>query len=574
MINEAAYLERLGQLQRDAWPNDISQKVRYPLGEKPLTEYLRHWARTRGNVDALIFYGTTLTYRQLDRMSDAFANVLAAAGVGRGDRVAVLLPNCPQFHIAFFGILKLRAVHVPISPLSGEAELSAQLEDCQPKALVALDRLMPAVRAACAHEPALTIFVTSPSQMLPADPTMEVPATVAHDPVDCPDARDFLAEIAEASTDPRDDGDLDSIAALNYTGGTTGLPKGCIHTQRNMVYVGAANWTVAMGADEDIVWLSFFPEFWIAGENSALVYPVLTGRPLVLMSRWDPVAFMQAVTRYKVSHTALIVDGVVELMEHLRFDEFDLTSLKRVRVISFVKKLAIEHRRRWFDLTGTTLVESSWGMTETHTASTFTTGMQHDDFDLRSQPIFVGLPIPGTEFKICDFETRELLPLGQEGEIVVRSPSLFKGYWNKPQEAASALRNGWLHTGDLGVIDEAGYLHYLGRRKEMLKVKGMSVFPAELEALLGKHPAVLGSGVVGRNHSQKGQVPVAFVQLRPESVGKVGETEIADWLKERIAAFKVPEIHLITALPLTSTGKIRKTDLATVLENMNGGTGA
>jgi acyl-CoA synthetase (AMP-forming)/AMP-acid ligase II len=204
-------------------------------------------------------------------------------------------------------------------------------------------------------------------------------------------------------------------------------------------------------------------------------------------------------------------------------------------------------------------------MTETHTSNTFTTGLQDDDFDLKAQPVFVGMPVPGTEFKICDFDTGAIVPLDSDGEIVVRTPAMFKGYWNKPDETAAALRDGWLHTGDIGVIDGRGYLHYLGRRKEMLKVKGMSVFPAEIEALLGRHPAVAGSAVIGRAVEDKGQVPVAFVQLKPEHAGTVTANELGHWLREQVAAYKVPEIHVIEALPLTSTGKVKKTDLSAFL---------
>jgi fatty-acyl-CoA synthase len=360
--------------------------------------------------------------------------------------------------------------------------------------------------------------------------------------------------------------DLDSVAALNYTGGTTGMPKGCIHTQRDMVFTAAANLSLNPQALQDGVSLSFFPEFWIAGENAALLYPAFSGRPLVLMTRWDPLGVLQAIDRHRVTDVAMLVDGAVELLEHPRFRDFDLSSLERVRVVSFIRKLDPDIRARWFEATGTILAESAWGMTETHTSNTFTFGMQDDDFDLNQQPVFVGLPVPGNEFTIRDFGTGEILPLDSEGEICIRAPSLLKGYWNKPEATAEALRDGWLHSGDIGVIDSMGYLHYLGRRKEMLKVRGMSVFPAELEALLGKHPAIAGSGVVGRPDAHAGQVPVAFIQLKPEARGRTSAEEIAAWLDERVAKYKIPEIRLLDALPMTATGKVRKAELNDMVE--------
>jgi acyl-CoA synthetase (AMP-forming)/AMP-acid ligase II len=191
--------------------------------------------------------------------------------------------------------------------------------------------------------------------------------------------------------------------------------------------------------------------------------------------------------------------------------------------------------------------------------------MAAENFDLRQQPAFVGLPVPGTDFKICDFETGHLLPLGEPGEICVRTPSLLKAYWNKPDVSATALRDGWLHTGDIGILDEGGYLHFLGRQKEMLKVRGMSVFPSEVETLLAQHPAVLGSGIVGRQDAERGEMPVAFVMLKDSHRGRVSAAEIMAWCRENMAGYKVPEVRLLEQLPLTATGKVAKEQLKLLL---------
>jgi acyl-CoA synthetase (AMP-forming)/AMP-acid ligase II len=169
--------------------------------------------------------------------------------------------------------------------------------------------------------------------------------------------------------------------------------------------------------------------------------------------------------------------------------------------------------------------------------------------------------MPGTQFKVVDFETGAPAPLGTEGEIAIRSPSLMKSYWNKPDETQRVIRDGWLHTGDIGLLDEEGFLHFLGRRKEMLKVKGMSVFPAEIEALLGRHPAVSGSGVVGRTDPEKGQVPVAFVTLNPGRGGDVTVEELIRWCRQNMATYKVPVIKIVDELPMTATGKVKKGEL-------------
>ncbi|MGP8119412.1 MAG: AMP-binding protein [Xanthobacteraceae bacterium] len=561
-LNEEQYLEQVRELWRKAWPKGAPRTPQYPHGEIALSEYLRAWARRQPEHPAVIFYGNVLSYGELDRQSDRFAALLAAKGVRKGDRVAVFLPNCPQFHIVFFGILKLGAVHVPVSPLSRAFELSYELNDTDAEVIVALDQLIETVDQVRGETRLREVIVTSFADVIPANPAIPVPDSVRTPRIAVPGATDLLpalAALGDVAVLPP--AALDDVAALNYTGGTTGMPKGCVHTQRDMVYTAAANYGIALDINEASVCLSFFPEFWIAGENLGLIFPLFAGATLVLLARWDAIGVLAAIETYKVTLTAMPVDGAVELMDHPRFKEFDLGSLQQIRVVSFVKKLNAGYRQRWKELTGTILAESAWGMTETHTSNTFTTGFQDNDFDLTSQPIFVGLPVPGAEFKITDFETGDIVPIGGEGEIRVRTPSLLKSYWNKPEATADALVDGWLRTGDIGLIDTDGFIHFLGRRKEMLKVKGMSVFPPEIEALLGQHPAVLGSGVVGRDDADRGQVPVAFVQLKPEAQGTITAAELQAWCRERMAVYKVPEVRIIDALPMTATGKVKKQEL-------------
>jgi len=564
-MTESEYLTRLHALWEQNWPTEVPRTARYPFGERPLTEYLREWARRTPAKPALIFYGTELSFAELDRLSDRFASWLCARGAKKGDRVAVFLPNCPQFHVAFFGILKLGCVHVPINPFFKEHELAHELNDTEAEIIVALDQLFPLVKAIRSHTKLREVAVTSFAEVLPQKPTIPVPETIKQPKLDCAGATDLLAALAALPDGcPTVEVGLDDLAALNYTGGTTGLPKGCAHTQRNMIYTAATACTIGGRVPADIS-LNFLPVFWIAGEDVAVIFPVFAGYTCVLLARWDPVAFMAAVDRYQVTTTGMLVDNLVEILEHPETGRYDLRSIQRLGVSSFVKKLTVEYRRRWEALAGSTVVESAWGMTETHTADTFTIGMQDVDFDLKSKPIFVGLPMPGTEFKILDFKTRELKPLGEEGEIVVRSPSLLKSYWNN-SKASQAFADGWFHTGDIGLIDEQGYLHFLGRRKEMLKVKGMSVFPAEIEALLGQHPSVVGSGVIGMDDVERGQVPVAFVLIRPEDRESITEADLAEWCRRKMATYKVPRIRFVAELPLTATGKVKKEELGRQLQ--------
>ncbi len=559
-MDEARYLAELRALWAANWPAGVPTEPRYPWGEATLPEYLHRWAGKQPDKPALIFYGTEISYAELDRLSDAFAALLAAHGAVRGDRVAVFLPNCPQFTVAFYGILKLGCVHVPVNPMFKEHELLYELEDTGAVIMLAQDQLMPLVRTVRDRTTLRTVFTTSLAEMIPAEPTLPVPEGAAQPKQDCPGTIDLLPALQTAGPPPRATTGLDDVAALNYTGGTTGMPKGCVHTQRDMLYTAATTNTCANGSDHRDVMLNFHPVFWIAGENFGLIFPVVCGATLVLLARWDPLAWMAAVQRYRVTLAGLLVDNAVAILDHPDVGRYDLRSLRSTRVSSFVKKLNETYRRRWQALTGVMMIEAAWGMTETHTCDTFTTGQQRDDFDLKSQPIFVGLPVPGTEFKIAAFDTGELLPLGSEGEIVVRSPSQLKSYWNKPEATAASIKDGWFHTGDIGLLDTDGFLHFLGRRKEMLKVTGMSVFPAEIEALLGQHPAVIGSGVIGRPDERRGQVPAAYVLADPAA--GLTEAALAEWCRQNMATYKVPTIHIVDSLPMTATGKVKKEELA------------
>ena len=559
-MHERDYLDRLRELQQAVWPTGQPREPQYPLGQRPLTHYLKHWAQSVPDKPAVRFYGHDLSYAELDDLSSRFATLLLDNGVQPGDRVAVYLPNCPQLHIVFYGILRAGAVHCPVSPMATPMELAYQLKDCGARVIVSFDQLLPAVRQV-AEECRLRLLIsTSLSELCPAEPPFAVPDLLLAPKLPITDTIDLLPALADI--EPRTDlpePTLDEIAALNYTGGTTGLPKGCIHTHGDMLYTCASFLPAALGLDSERVSLNFMPEFWIAGENAGLLFPVFGGTTLVLLARWDALAFMGAVQHYRVNHTGLLVDSAAEILDHPQRNEFDLSSLQVTSCVSFIRKLTPEYRRRWRELTGCTLFETSFGMTETHTCDTFTAGLQEGDFDLKSAPTFVGLPVPGTEFKVCDFDTGALLPLGSEGELCVRSPSLLKGYWNKPEASAEALRDGWLHTGDSGVITEQGFIRYLGRRKEMLKVNGMSVFPAELEAMLGQHPDITASAVIGRPDPRRGESPLAFVVARPGS--GLSTDSLAAWCREVMASYKVPELRLVDSLPMTATGKVKKNEL-------------
>ncbi|MGY0503033.1 AMP-binding protein [Nocardia sp. FBN12] len=546
--------------QTAAWPAQVPRAVAYPIESMAVVDYLRHWAALRPDATAIAYYGRDVSYAEYDELSDRFAGWLLANGAEKGDRVGVYLSNCPQFLVAMLGILKIGAVHVPINPLFRAHELRHELTDAGVTILLAQDNLAPLVDEVRADTPLRLLAYTALSDMFAAAPAVAAPFETTTADTD-------WHRIIESPRAPAQPADPDALAALNYTGGTTGMPKGCEHTQRHMVYT-AATATVANGfpvGERAIVALNFLPVFWIAGEDFGILLPLVNGGTAVLMNRWDAGTALSLLDRYRVTSMVAMIDNYVEMLDHPAFDPAGLIALENTTGISFVVKLNAEIRARWRAATGLTLRETSYGMTETHTADTFTLGLQDDDYDLRSEPVFCGLPVPGTDILIVD-DDGVPVPIGTEGQIIVRSPSILTRYYGNPEATAATVRAGWLQTGDVGKLNEFGALHYLARNKEMIKVNGMSVFPSEVESLLMLHPQIQTVGVVPKPDPQRGQVPLAFVQLIPES--SVAPAELRSWAKQNMAGYKVPEIQILDELPMTATGKIRKGELFTMTERI------
>ncbi|WP_027927591.1 AMP-binding protein [Amycolatopsis benzoatilytica] len=546
------YLDDVRARQARVRPANTPDHVVLPLGELSLPGHLDHWARVRPEQAAIVYEGRAIAYRELAGLVARVAGWLAAVGVRPGDRVAVDLPNCPQFTVAMLAILRLGAVHVPVNPMFQHAELVYELADSGASVLVAADSVLPVVASALPETQVRRVLVTALGELSAAGGRPEIP-----DGLDCTP----WAEAAAHDPAPEHPADLDALAALNYTGGTTGLPKGCQHTQRHMLYTAATS-AAATGhtVETGYVPLCYLPIFWIAGEDLGILNPLVLGGTSALMSRWDAEAALAAIEQHGVTSMVGTVENYLELLELPGLAKRDLSSLRMPMAVSFVRKLTQDVRAAWLEKVGahSMLCEAAYGMTETHTFDATPYGMSDEDKDLLAEPVFCGVPMPETEIAVVRFGTLDPLPLGEAGEIVVRSPSVMTGYWNRPDATAAQLVEGWLHTGDNGRLDEDGCLHYLGRDKDLIKVKGMSVFPAEVELLLARHPAVRTAAVVPAAHPEWGQVPVAFVSVTEP----VSAAELRAWAKTAMAPYKVPVVEVVTEFPMTATGKIRKTELA------------
>lgn len=563
-------LAQLRGLWAANWPLDVPRAVEYPRGRIPLTEYLRIRARETPDRAAYIYYGARTTFDELDRASSRFAGYLLAHGLRRGTTVAVFMPNCPDAVVSFYGTLKAGCVYVPVTAMYKEYELEHVLVDSNVEAIVTTDTLLPVVDAVRSRTSLRMVLVSRLADQVPDEPTLPLhPSMLGGGPQrigpDAVDLRDVL-RIGSGKLYAPPVADLAALAALNYTGGTTGLPKGCEHSQAHMVDTGASIATFSGGYDSSEVSLVYVPTSWIAGEMGALILPVLLGTTCVLLARWDVETVMMAIQQYRVTTMSGTVPNYHEILAHPDVDSYDLSSLRMPLASSFVSELSVDLRHRWRKVAGpeSCLREAAFGTTETHGPITFTRGLQEGDADLLARPIFCGLPAAGCEIVVADRDTGVPLPLGQEGEIVVRSPSLMRCYRGRPEATADAVREGWFYTGDIGALDEHGFLHFIGRAKEMLKVKGMSVFPLEIEMILGKNSRVESCAVVGIADREFGERPVAFVKLT--GVSEPGEDgQLHAWCRTNMAPYKVPIIKIVDELPLTAAGKVRKDVLKATL---------
>jgi len=519
---------------------------------KPLHEYLRAHARERGDRAACIWYGHAMTWAGLDRASDAFAARLQAIGVRKGEPVVLFLNNCPQYLVAHFGIQKIGAIVCPCSPLNKEHELGYQVNDLAARVIVAAAPLLPVVRKVQPESALAHVFVVHYADLLPGQPTLDLPAELAAErsaarvvPSDC---EDFLAVMQSGAVPQPVAIDLDDVALMTYTSGTTGLPKGAMLSYGNALFKTRAASDCNSVASSDVL-LSIPPLYHIAGMLMGVNVPVLSGAASVLLHRFDPRAVLQAIAQYKVTWWYSIAPMNVACMQVPDIADFDLSSLGRNPVtsfgITFTESLAAQWRSH---APSCTSFEAAYGLSETHTCDTYT---PHHSPRWGTQ----GIAVPGVTIRIVDTETQADVPTGEVGEIVLTSPGCFKGYWNKPEATAATLRDGWVHTGDIGKLDADGYLTFMGRIKEMIKVSGYSVFPEQVETILVKHPDVAQAAVIAQPDPEKGEVVKAFIVRKPGATLDA-ETLMA-WSRDNMASYKVPRaVSFIDALPTTGAGKV------------------
>jgi long-chain acyl-CoA synthetase len=395
------------------------------------------------------------------------------------------------------------------------------------------------------------VVATNLNDYLPPDPQKPLPEMMQVPKQPIPGTADLLA-IVGTDQGPLPAVEIDlrqDIGLLQYTGGTTGLPKGCMLTFHAALFKTAFVATVA-GIDAQSVCLVTMPIFHIAGMLAGMNSCIYTGATQILITQFDPLATIRAIDTHKATFWYSAVPMNVAIMAHPAVKECDLSSLRLCLTSSFGIQLTEAIAAQWAQVSGgCPLIEGAYGLSESHTADTF---MPPDKVKFGT----TGIPGYQQEFKIVDLETAATeLPVGEIGEIVVRNPAVFKGYWNQPAATAACLKEGWLFTGDIGKFDAEGYLYLLGRKKEMIKVSGFSVFPEEVELMLNRHPAVAQAAVIGVPDPKKGEVVKAFLVLKPGS--ELSAEALRAWAKEKMSAYKCPaQVAFRETLPTLGTGKL------------------
>ena len=538
----------------------VPAELEYP--DAALGELLDDAAESHPEATATIFFGRRRSYRGLHRDVVRFAAGLRALGVRPGDRVAIMLPNCPQFLIAFYATLRIGAVVVPCNPLYTPREIAHQLADSGAETIVVLSRVYPVIRAARADTPLRNVIVTNIKEEMPA--VTRLLFTLAKEKKDGhrqalagdPGAVAFPAVLrsggdgAAATVQPSD------LAVLQYTGGTTGVPKAAMLSHRALLAntLQCRAWFGNLTDGQDTM-MAVMPLFHVYGLTTVMNMGVQAAAALILEPQFDLGRVLADTQKFrpKLFHGApRIYNAVVNAPDAAKYD---LRSIEAC--ISGSAPLMVETARKFKELTGGNLVEG-YGLTEaspvTHCNPVLTESLNRIGT--------IGLAFPDTDTRIVDLETGEhdVAP-GVAGELIIRGPQLMDGYYRKPEETAATLRNGWLYTGDIATLDADGYVSIVDRKKEMIIVSGFNVYPREVEEALARHPAVVESAAIGVPHPIKGEEVKAFVVRKPGATATA--EELIAFCRESLAPFKVPKaIEFREVLPKTLIGKILRRQLA------------
>lgn len=541
-----------------SYPEEVPHSIELP--EIPVHQFLTQAFESAPNKVAIHFMGRELTYKELYESALKFANYLRSIGVEKGDRVAVMLPNCPQAVIAYYGTMYAGGVVVQTNPLYTERELQYQMADSGAKVILVMDILYPRAMKILHETKIENVIVTGIKDYLPFPKNLVYPFIQKKQygfsvKVEHSGTNHLFTEVMKMAKTDKIEQNFNfenDLALLQYTGGTTGFPKGVMLTHKNLVAntMMCDAWMYKCKKGEEII-LGILPFFHVYGMTTVLVLSVMQQGKMVLLPKFDAEQALKTIDKQKPTLFPGAPTMYIGLLNHPELAKYDLSSIKAC--LSGSAALPLEVQEKFEELTGGRLVEG-YGLTET---SPVTHANPIWDHRINGS---IGLPWPNTEAVILRSGEAEVLPVGEIGEIAVKGPQVMKGYWNRPEETAMTFADGWFLTGDLGYMDDNGYFYVVDRKKDMIIAGGFNIYPREVEEVLYEHEAIQECVVAGIPDPYRGETVKAYIVLKE---GKsVTDKELNEFCRKNLAAYKVPRIYEFRKeLPKTAVGKILRRTL-------------
>lgn len=541
-----------------SYPKEVPHSIELP--EIPVHQFLTQAFESMPNKVAIHFMGRELTYKELYESALKFANYLRSLGVEKGDRVAIMLPNCPQAVIAYYGTMYVGGVVVQTNPLYTERELQYQMADSGAKVILVMDILYPRAMKILHETNIENVIVSGIKDYLPFPKNLVYPFIQKKQygfsvKVEHSGTNHLFTEIMKMAKMDKIEQDFDfenDLALLQYTGGTTGYPKGVMLTHKNLIAntLMCDAWMYKCKKGEETI-LGILPFFHVYGMTTVLILSVMQQGKMVLLPKFDAEQALKTIDKQKPTLFPGAPTMYIGLLNHPDLAKYDLSSIKAC--LSGSAALPLEVQEKFEELTGGRLVEG-YGLTET---SPVTHANPIWDHRINGS---IGLPWPNTEAVILRSGESEVLPVGEIGEIAVKGPQVMKGYWNRPEETAMTFADGWFLTGDLGYMDEKGYFYVVDRKKDMIIAGGFNIYPREVEEVLYEHEAVQECIVAGIPDPYRGETVKAYIVLKE---GKsVTDKELNEYCRKNLAAYKVPRFYEFRQeLPKTAVGKILRRTL-------------
>lgn len=532
------------------WPSRVAKTLTVP--ETTLYDNLTITTKKYPDKTAIHYYGASYTYQQLlDEVEQLAGYLEKTLQVKQDEKVLLFMQNSPQFLISFFAILRVRAAVVPINPMSTTADLAFYVKDCGIKHALTGQELYEKVTPLKKDTSLENIIIASYSAYIKADKAVgDLPLEVAAPVGVFADAIQWKDALSAAQYASNFSGVSDDIAVIPYTSGTTGLPKGCVHTNSTVQAntVGAYHWN---NVTPDAVVLVTLPLFHVTGLLHSVLTPILAGSSMVLLTRWDRDLAVKAIETYRCSNWVNISTMLIDFLANPNLANYDIASLQFIGGGGAPLPEAVG--QQLYESTGLRYIEG-YGLSET---------ISHTHFNPPDRPKLqcLGIPSFDVDARVIEPSTGEELGIDEEGELIVNGPQVFKGYYNREEEniVSHIQMDGkrFFRTGDIVKMDKEGYFFMIDRLKRMINAAGFKVWPTEVESMLYKHPAIQQACVVRAPDPKRGETVKAFVILKSEFVGKTTESDVIEWSKDQMAAYKYPRIvEFRETFPTTSSGKV------------------